>query len=723
MTLIQRKEYKKEISQAFNDSFEIVDSGLYVLEINASVRSWWQNTKTMRSFWKKDSLTILIDGKPTQPLQKKKLHADDLWNGNILKGSDQTVYVVLRFNAGSHSFSFTVRGKPFLNTIILYQIKDHAIELKKLQPEKRDRTPWLVFVFTESISLVSLAIAARTEKHQRDDDDLRLLLDGDAVKNESRNAHHDWYWCGKDLNGTSKTFQKEFTKDNSPTRIELDADGSPIIDALKLMVAFQETHSQLFSIKDVKTYTSKGLNGRENYNRFDQEIVDVVNQWNVEFNDEYPPPEPLHPNLVKAMIYIESRMGYFESDGYPSYPDVMQVANPNNPAIHTLNNDGWRDKKNRLAQEREWKDGAITILDYKGRAQGATSKESILYGARWLYHYAQGITQKKIRYWKPWKKAIKLYNGGGNPNYANEVYDVYIHGIDQRNKKRPLKIFLLGFLFLTFLSFTTFGVLAILKNTDSEQIFDESPNTGHPKDILRGIIPQKVRRIMSEKIKMYARQNTYYYGDLFEEPANLCHQYANECDSDYIFSSYLDELISKSQSIHAFREAIRPFDLINANNSFYDDLDNDGEAELVTVLPDFLNRIYLEIIVIDQKNNSIHTTKTRLERPYGDGAPRVIDLTGDGVPEIVVFSSGGRQDVQAYVFQYTQGKLKKIYDLERGYLRADIIITDQNNNRLPEIKIKGEQYGTECMACDHKKIEDVFEYNPSSKQFDLISSI
>lgn len=100
-----------------------------------------------------------------------------------------------------------------------------------------------------------------------------------------------------------------------------------------------------------------------------------------------------------------------------------------------------------------------------------------------------------------------------------------------------------------------------------------------------------------------------------------------------------------------------------------------------------------------------------------EAPPRVIDLTGDSIPEIVVFSSGGRQDIQLYVFQYVEGELKQLLSLERGYLRADIIFTDQNHNHVQEIKVKGEQYGDECMACEHKKIEESFEYHPGSKSF------
>ena len=388
MKLLQQKNYNKDLARALSDSFEITATGLYLLEITASARSWWQNTVTMRSFLKKDSLTVLLDNKLIIPLQKKKLLAEDFWNGNILKGHDQTVYVVMALDVGTHSLSFTVHSGPFLDHMALYRIDNQEIEFKNLKPKKRDRIPWLIFLLNESISISSLAISATTEKqHGNDDNDLRLSLDGTIIKNESAKSHRDWFWCGKILNGTSKKFQKHFDNNASPTRINLDADGTPIIDSLIITVSQKKAQHQLFTIKDVRPYTHKGTNGKENYNRFDQEIVDAVNHWNKEFDDEYPPPEQLHPNLVKAMIYIESRMGYFESNGYPSYPDVMQVADPDNPAIYALNKR--RDKNGRLEIEYVWKQGEIVELDYKGKASGESSHESIVWGTRWLYHKAQ----------------------------------------------------------------------------------------------------------------------------------------------------------------------------------------------------------------------------------------------------------------------------------------------------------------------------------------------
>lgn len=146
-----------------------------------------------------------------------------------------------------------------------------------------------------------------------------MRIDGASVRNEERRSHKEWYWCGKVLNGNPKTFAREFNDDEAPIRIEIRADETPVIDAVNVRIK-----KKPFTDKDVKSYIYKGRKGNEDYNRFNNEILNAVNRWNQEFDDAYPPPEPLHPDLVKAMIYIESRMGYFESRGYPLYPDVRK---------------------------------------------------------------------------------------------------------------------------------------------------------------------------------------------------------------------------------------------------------------------------------------------------------------------------------------------------------------------------------------------------------------
>ena len=447
--------------------------------------------------------------------------------------------------------------------------------------------------------------------------------------------------------------------------------------------------------KEIKTYTYHGVSGKEDYNRHDALIRKIVANLNKEFCDDlFPPDEPLDPNLVKAIIYQESRVGYD-----PKAPiNIMQIGNAGDLSLKTLRGE---------LKEYWFHRAKIQQLKYKN-AKVTTVEESIKWGIRWLYHCAQGITYDKKRYWRAWKEAVERYNGGGNANYVREVYDIYEKGVDRRNKNYRIELFSIFFVFLAVFSISVFALSG-----------RNSPTYSHVK-VDSEDIPSRVRTIMDEKMKVYERQDSYYYGDLFVEAVSLCEKYEDDCFSELIFRSYLSELLSKSRSMNAFLEAARSLDIVTAYNSFLADYDNDGENELLLVLEDRLNHEYLEVFVIDPTGNSLREVHSLVTRPYSGGSSRVIDITGDAIPEIFIFSTRGRQDVQAYIFQYVLGELKELARFEHNYLRAEFIFTDENGNDRPEIKVKGEQYGSECMACVHKKIEEVFEYNSRSKIIEQI---
>ena len=183
--------------------------------------------------------------------------------------------------------------------------------------------------------------------------------------------------------------------------------------------------------KNIQKYTYKGPYGTYNYNRYDGIIEKIVNDWNNEFlNDKYPPKKPLDPSLVKAIIYKESKMGYYPGGEI----NVMQAGNLGDPSIHILNNDGMiKLKDGEVAKEYEIKEGKLWLLDYYGEANSNSVKESIKWGTRWLYHKAQGIKNDK-RYWKTWEKAVFGY-GPNTQEYVNEVWGIYKKGIDNYKGK------------------------------------------------------------------------------------------------------------------------------------------------------------------------------------------------------------------------------------------------------------------------------------------------
>lgn len=463
MIKILQQTFNKSIEREFDYQFSVPDNGLYFIEIVVSAKSWSQNFSKLRSFFKADNLAVKIDEIVfiENPKKQQDLFTGAAaWNGNILKGYSKTNIFALRFQSGNHVLRFSSTQAPILESVQIYQIEDGK-EIShipaKNQIQDRDRYSLVTFIFFDlPINLLNITVKARQGKTfsflKRDDSDLQIIIDGEIQRNDEPKSHKEWYWCGRTLKGKSKTFSKELNFTKGIHSVELKADRNPEIENVSFETETQETQGKKeFDISYMKPYTSKGVNEEEDYNRFDYEILDAVNKWNKYFSSQqYSPPISLDPNLVKAMIYIESRMGYHKTaDGYYSaYPDVMQIGDPRNPAIHTLNNDGWIDPvTGKIAREYEWKDGKELVLDYQGEVNIITSKESIDWGVRWLYHKAQGITNEGTRYWREWNEAVKNYNGNGNIKYEQQVFDVYLHGDDKRNEHNWVKLwvlFLLG---------------------------------------------------------------------------------------------------------------------------------------------------------------------------------------------------------------------------------------------------------------------------------------
>lgn len=249
MKIVERKIYNKRLERSFDESFQFQNEGEYLFEITASAKSWWQNALSQRSFLRKDSLTILLNGKPIEDYQKeRKLLADDLWNGNTLKGNDAIILIAVLLPNGKTKVSFVVHGQPFLKEVKVYSIPDGRIEYAHLTPSKRDRIPWMSLIVTEKCFLQSISVIARATISGGDDDDLQIWIDDEKQKNNEHKVHRDWYWCGKTLKGSAKTFQKEFKEDEMLSRINFIADGSPMIDELVVMCAEQTYVDEVYAV-------------------------------------------------------------------------------------------------------------------------------------------------------------------------------------------------------------------------------------------------------------------------------------------------------------------------------------------------------------------------------------------------------------------------------------------------------------------------------------------
>jgi len=72
MNLLKKENFNKTIKNNFNYNFEIPEDGIYFIEIIAGAKSWWQNLKSLKSFFNDDDLAIKIDDIEFPKLNGKK---------------------------------------------------------------------------------------------------------------------------------------------------------------------------------------------------------------------------------------------------------------------------------------------------------------------------------------------------------------------------------------------------------------------------------------------------------------------------------------------------------------------------------------------------------------------------------------------------------------------------------------------------------------------------
>jgi hypothetical protein len=325
----------------------------------------------------------------------------------------------------------------------------------------------------------------------------------------------------------------------------------------------------------------KGVLKGQDLNKFDNEIADEVYNWNKEFAYQQLPPDTLlDPSLVKAMIYVESTMGY----GIPKNDnDIMQVAHPDDPALHTLNNDGWiSPETTKVARENEWINGKVQTLDYHGEAKVLTTRDSIHWGVRWLYHRAQSI-EGRGREWFDWKEAVRRYGPGKNL-YEEKVWSIYTKGIVSNTIKLWSWVLLIPF--------AVAGIWLALHQGKLYLTFEDYPGTedyGVRGRIVSGLWYQSIYLA-----KVYANAGnslaldkhkpiTIEYIDIDSDHRKeiiVSGSYLLDHDTKYI----LRKAGGQYKLVYVLEEDSEdiPQEAFNSQKVYFKDLDNDGVLEVVT---------------------------------------------------------------------------------------------------------------------------------------------
>jgi len=460
MKLIKQEKLDKEIVDKYNYDFTLADNSIYLIEIIASAKSWWQNLRSFKSLLNNDNLDLVLDKLEISTSLSNETNARAAWHGNELKGFFKTVLIAVHLKKGKHVLSFTPNQSPFLKSIAISQVE----EMDKITYTPTDNNPaqagsgrpWLSFVLI-NLAVGDITVSAKADKRGRDDDDIKLIIDGEIQKNQDEKSHKDWHWCGKILKGKEKEFKKAVNFNGAMHAIDLWADESPFLEKIELALAEDIKPEENI----IRKYIYKGINGNEDYNRYDTDIAVATNYWNEEFRDDtFPPEEILDPDLVKAMAFQESRVGNDKTAGI----NIMRVGVTGDASLKTLRGE---------LKEYWIHDGKKIQLKYHDAIINKP-EDSIEWGVRWLYHKAQYIGDDGRRHWRTWQEAVKHY-GPGTQKYVNNVWDIYNKGIDKRSKP-PLKLWtiVLLIIFYSFIFYAPgFSVLPIKSAVLAEMSAEE----------------------------------------------------------------------------------------------------------------------------------------------------------------------------------------------------------------------------------------------------------
>ena len=151
----------------------------------------------------------------------------------------------------------------------------------------------------------------------------------------------------------------------------------------------------------------------------------------------YPPDEPLDPYLVKAMIFQERRVGNDPNGKL----NIMQVGNLGDPSLEFLNNL----TKN---PEYELKNGKLWRVDYKGVAKVNTVYDSIYWGVSGYTTGHNGLATITNAIGFLGKRRLRY--GPGTSEYVENVFNIYLDGVDKRRGESPIKLWLFIFYFQRF---------------------------------------------------------------------------------------------------------------------------------------------------------------------------------------------------------------------------------------------------------------------------------
>lgn len=359
MQLILEDKQRRTIKEKEEIRFSSFSS-FHLIVITARTRSEKQISKNETD---DEGSIVKIDNKTFPKWEKIERLVDSpaAFSGGKLHNLSKRVYFLIYLGGRDHIIALET-DKPH-NTATFESLEIYTLSFDKTllldiqrQAEDGDRRPWATSVL-DDLPLASFSLTARVQKRYRDSDDLKIIVDNEAKTHFKPEEERPkdilplewffrfWYFVGSILLGELTFSHFKTNLSEGFHYIELLADRMPTVEAVGF--GFGEVPQRPVEIRKYINPPGK------DYNQLDEVITKEVSFWNEFFlNQKHPPPKPLDPNLVKAILYRESKLGYYPDE---NITDAIQVANPQNPATHALNNDEEYPTEYILAlAEKEW---------------------------------------------------------------------------------------------------------------------------------------------------------------------------------------------------------------------------------------------------------------------------------------------------------------------------------------------------------------------------------
>ncbi|PJE63179.1 hypothetical protein COU88_00930 [Candidatus Roizmanbacteria bacterium CG10_big_fil_rev_8_21_14_0_10_39_6] len=265
--LVKTNNVNTKISKDFSFNFEIESSGLYLITIVARASAWWQNfSQFLKRYLQDDNLSIKLD----------TISSQLSWNGNNLKGLEQTSIFLTPLNAGQHKIIFKVKQQPKLGSINIYEILNtknpNLAEIIPSTIEDGNRRPLIKLLISE-LSVEKIIIEAKVFTGRQhllffhDDDDLKLIINEEIISNNLSKSHKDWYWCGR-AQSYQKTESRTLVRELSSRKqhiLALYTDRAPTIQRFEFILSTilpQLVFNESFIIDDAE-FTGLELNQKE----------------------------------------------------------------------------------------------------------------------------------------------------------------------------------------------------------------------------------------------------------------------------------------------------------------------------------------------------------------------------------------------------------------------------------------------------------------------------